>query len=180
MIHRLPGRQNPIQPRKGGGRIPRPRCMGDIIAQQSNGKDPPSVTAIHAPSRVEREHVETNRVSWLHFPPENPVSVPHPIDVREIVQGSLREPFRLSIEEGARHEPRSQVGTSHKFQCRFPTHGVDGDPEAAILPAVDVVVWLVLMPGSALPSPGLLGQHMIVIESHLGALHQLTRHLAKG
>src|SRR5579863_7770429 len=55
--------------------------------------------------------------------------------------------------------------------------GIDGDPEAAVLRACDIVVRLILVPGRALPRAALLGEHVIVVEPGGTTCHQLRPRL---
>src|SRR5437588_9901202 len=70
------------------------------------------------------------------------------------------------------------MGPRDELERRLATDGIHGNPEAAILPAADVVVPLILVPGRALPRAGLLGQHMIGVEPCRGAAHQSCSDLA--
>src|SRR5437879_2115813 len=71
------------------------------------------------------------------------------------------------------------MGPRDELERRLATDGIHGNPEAAILPAADVVVRLILVPGRALPRAGLLGQHMIVVEPCPGAAHRSCSDLAE-
>ena len=60
-----------------------------------------------------------------------------------------------------------------ELQGRLECDRVDGSPERAVVEAVDVVVRLVLMPGSLLTCARLLHQHVIVVQPHVAA-HQVA------
>src|SRR6059058_746179 len=71
------------------------------------------------------------------------------------------------------------MGPRDELERRLATDGIHGNPEAAILPAADVVIRLILVPGRTLTRAGLLGQHMIVVEPRRGAAHQSCSDLAE-
>jgi hypothetical protein len=56
-----------------------------------------------------------------------------------------------------------------------PADRIDRNPKADVLPALDVVVRLILMPGRGLARSGLLRKHVIVVETRRRALHQPAR-----
>ena len=64
---------------------------------------------------------------------------------------------------------------ANEFQRRLAAHRIHWNPHADVLPPLDVVVRLILVPGRLLPSARLLGEHVIVIQPHGAAAHQLCR-----
>ena len=70
------------------------------------------------------------------------------------------------VEKAARHEPRPAMRAGDEFQRRLAAHRIHRNPHADVLPALDVVVGLILVPWRPLASARLLGQHVIVIQPH--------------
>jgi translation initiation factor IF-1 len=52
----------------------------------------------------------------------------------------------MAVEKGSRHAPGASVRARHEFQCRVATDPIDRNPDAHILPPIDVVVGLILVP----------------------------------
>jgi len=95
------------------------------------------------------------------------------LHVGQLGERALREPLRLIVEERSGHVPLATVGAGDELQRRLARHRVDGEPHAGVLPAIDVVVRLVLVPRRALARAGLLDQHVVVVEAHGPRAHQL-------
>ena len=111
-------------------------------------------------------------------PAENGKGVARRLDVRQIGERAFGKPLGLRVHEGARHEPGPAVRAGDEFQRRLAAHRIDRNPEADVLPAFDIVVGLILMPGRGLARAGLLGEHVIVIEPRRRALHEARRRSA--
>ena len=117
-----------------------------------------------------------DRIAWLQRPAQLPELLRMRIDVGQFGQRAFRKPFGLLVAEGARHVPGAGVRAGHKTQRAGQGHRVHRDPEAHVLEAVDVVVRLVLVPRRALAGTGLLRQHVVVVEAHLGGVaHEVRR-----
>ena len=94
------------------------------------------------------------------------------VDVGQLGQRAVGEPLGLVVEERPGHEPLAAVRAGDELERRRPGHGVDGEPHAGVLAAVDVVVRLVLVPRRALAGAGLLDEHVVVVEPHRPRAHQ--------
>ena len=64
------------------------------------------------------------------------------------------------------------MGPGDELECGTTPDRINGNPEAHVLVARDVVVRLVLMPRRDLAGTGFLREHMVVMESDLPALRQ--------
>ena len=123
---------------------------------------------------VKRQHVEEDGIARLELPADDLVGGAIALDVRQILERSLREPLRLVVHERARHQPRAAVRAGDELERRRARDGIDREPNRACLRPVDVVVRLVLVPRRPLRRPRLLHEHVIVVEPHLLGTHQLT------
>ena len=125
---------------------------------------------------MQREHMEGHCIAGLQRPAQLLVLLRLAVDVGQLGQRALGEPFRLLVPERTRHVPGARMGAGDKTQGARQRHRVDRDPEAHVLAARQVVVGLVLVPGRGLACARLLDQQMVVVQAYLLAAHQLCCH----
>ena len=166
MVHRRAGRQLVGQTGKGRRRRPRARGVDDVVAEEAHRQHASTGVARHAARRVQREHVEEHGIAGLELPPEDAEVIGPSVDVGQLGERAVGEPLRLIVHERSRHVPLAAVRAGDELQRRLHRHRVDGEPHAGVLPPVDVVVRLVLVPRRALARPRLLDEHVVVVQPH--------------
>ncbi len=164
MIHGRAGGEFRDKAGKFRRSAPTPRRVRHVVAEKPHGEYAAAMRAGDACGRMQREHVKAHRVARFECPAENVESIAGGLDIRQIGERALGEPFGLGIHERARHQPWPPVRAGHEFQSRFAIHRIGRDPEADVLPALDIVVGLILVPRRRLPGARLLGQHVIVVK----------------
>ena len=173
MVHRRAGRQLVGQAGERRRRRPRARGVDDVVAEEAHRQHAPTSGAGHAAGGVQREHVEEHGVAGLELPSEDAELVGPSVDVGQLGERAVGEPLGLVVHERPRHVPLAAVRAGDELQRRLHRHWVDREPHAGVLPPVDVVVRLVLVPRRALARARLLDEHVVVVQPHRGGAHQL-------
>lgn len=137
--------------------------MSDVVAQKTDRKHAAPLGAVDTAGGVQGQHLKAHDIARLQSPAEYAVGNAIRVDVQQLGETALRESFRLLVEKGARHEPRSQVRARDEFERGRTADRIYRDPHAEVAAAFDVVVRLILMPRCSLARCRLLGQHVIVI-----------------
>ena len=149
MIHGRARREHVNEARKLRQGPPWPRRMSDVVARKTDRKHAAPLDAVD--------------IARLQSPAEYAVGNAIRVDVQQLGETALRESFRLLVEKGARHEPRSQVRARDEFERGRTADRIHRHPHAEVASAFDVVIRLILMPRCSLARCRLLGQHVIVI-----------------
>ena len=136
---RKPGNSGEVRQRRGA-------CLTSSPMNRTE-KTRRRLRAADAARRVQREHVKTHRVAGLQFPTENRKAVARAPRYWASRPASLRETtcaWASMKERGISHGP--QVRAGDEFQGGFAAHRIHRNPEADVLPALDIVVGLILVP----------------------------------
>ena len=177
MIHRRPG---PVRQQAGEASDVFQRRGAYRYVAENRTRTPSAVSAGDAARAVQHQHVKADGIARLHLPAENSIFVERGVDIGQIGQRTFRKPLRFGVHEGTRHQPRSQMRSGHELQCGFSVHRIDRNPKTHVLPALDIVIRLILMPGRDLPSMSFLGEHVVVVQTRSAAVHELRGGLGQG
>ena len=160
-----PGNGGDVAHGRGAWTMSSPRKRTDSTRRRLGPATPPAACSVS---------MWKNTASpGLELPAEDRKSSGSAVDVGQLGERALGEPLRLVVEERAGHVPLAAVRAGDELERRRPRHRVDREPHAGVLPAVDVVVRLVLVPRRALAGAGLLDQHVVVVQPHGPRAHQL-------
>src|SRR5690606_24061975 len=80
--------------------------------------------------------------------------------------------------EGTGHQPRPLVCSRDKFQRRLPRDRIHGRPHRTVLKTVDVVIGLILVPGSSRAGIRFLHQKVVMVKTNTLGFHQLPGYFA--
>ena len=155
---------------------PRARGVHHVVAEEAHRQHPPAPGCASAAGGVQREHVEEHRVARLQLPTEDSEAFRVAVDVGQLGQRAVGEPLGLAVEERPRHVPRPAVRAGDELAASMArATGSTGIHIADVLPAVDVVVRLVLVPRRALAGARLLDEDVVVVEPHDAACPSARR-----
>ena len=125
--------------------------------------------------------MENDAVTRLQFPGKDPVVITMPVNIRNGFKplNPFGIVFMIYKQSRIVQDPCS-MGPCNKLRAGLYGHRIQGQPDGAQLLAVNAIVTGIVMPGRDFLRPGLLDQHVIMVDAYAIGSRQTTGDLRRG